>query len=115
MFTSLDSMGKVSLMMDLISQRQRALGSNLANVDTPGYVRQDIAFGQYLSTMNSPLETRLSEKLGPSGIAPDRSEEPINAANELLKIQENSIFYTMATRRMSNIVTEMKTVINVGK
>ena len=115
MFTSLGSMGKVSLMMDLIAQRQRALGSNLANVDTPGYVRQDIEFSQYLSSMNSPLETRLSEKLGPSGIAPDRSEEPINAANELLQIQENSIFYTMATRRMSNIVTEMKTVINVGK
>lgn len=115
MYTSLDSMGKVSLMMDLISQRQRALGSNIANVNTPGYIRQDIEFGQYLSIMNSPLETRLSEKLGPSAIATDHSEEPVNAANELLKIQENSILYSMATRRMSNIVTEMKTVINVGK
>ena len=33
MYTSLDSMGKVSLMMDLIAQRQKALGSNIANVD----------------------------------------------------------------------------------
>ena len=108
-------MGKVSLMMDLISQRQRALGSNVANVDTPGYIRQDINFGQYLSTMNSPLETRLSEKLGPSAIATDQEEGLINSANELLQMQENSILYSMATRRMSNIVTEMKTVINVGK
>ena len=115
MYTSLDSMGKVSLMMDLISQRQRALGSNVANVNTPGYIRQDIEFGQYLSTMNSPLETRLSEKLGLSAIAMDRTEEPVNAANELLQLQENSILYSMATRRMTNIVTEMKTVINVGK
>ena len=115
MYTSNDSMNKVSLMMNLISQRQRALGSNIANVNTPGYIRQDIEFGQYLSTMNSPLETRLSEKLGPSGIAMDRSEEPVNAANEILKLQENSILYSMATRRMTNIVTEMKTVINVGK
>lgn|SRR5574344_54307 len=115
MYTSLDSMGKVSLMMDLISQRQRALGSNVANVDTPGYIRQDINFGQYLSTMNSPLETQLSEKLGPSAIATDRSEEKVNPANELLQMQENAILYTMATRRMSNLVTEMKTVINVGK
>ena len=104
MYTSLDSMGKVSLMMDLISQRQRALGSNIANVDTPGYIRQDIDFGQYLSTMNSP-----------SAIATDQEEGPINSANELLQMQENSILYSMATRRMSNIVTEMKTVINVGK
>ncbi|MBQ8459053.1 hypothetical protein IJ541_03000 [bacterium] len=115
MYTSLDSMGKVTLMMDLISQRQRALGSNVANVDTPGYIRQDIDFGQYLSTMNSPLETKLSEKLGPSAIAMDQGEERVNPANELLKMQENSILYSMATRRMSNIVTEMKTVINVGK
>ena len=62
MYTSLDSMGKVSLMMDLISQRQRALGSNIANVDTPGYIRQDINFGQYLSTMNSPLESKFGRR-----------------------------------------------------
>ena len=46
MYTSLDSFGKVTLMMDLIAQRQKALGSNLANVDTPGYIRQDLDFGQ---------------------------------------------------------------------
>ncbi len=115
MFTSLDSMGKVSLMMDLITQRQRALGSNLANVDTPGYVRRDINFGDYLSSMNSPLETQLSERLGPSGVIEERRYEEIDPANELMEIQQNSLLYTMATRRMSNIITEMKTVINVGK
>lgn len=115
MFTSLDSMGKTSLMLDLISQRQRALGSNLANVDTPGYVRRDVNFGDYLSSMNSPLETKLSEKLGPSGVIDERKYEEIDPANELMEIQQNSLFYTMATRRMSNIITEMKTVINVGK
>ncbi len=115
MFTSLDNMGKVSLMMDLIAQRQRALGSNLANIDTPGYVRRDINFSDYLGSMNSPLETKLSEKLGPSGIIEEKQHEEIDPANELMQLQENSIFYTMATRRMSNIITEMKTVINVGK
>ena len=39
----------------------------------------------------------------------------IDMAEELAEIQKNSIMYTMATRRMSNIITEMKTVINVGK
>lgn len=115
MYTPFDSMGKVSLMMDLIAQKQRALGSNIANVDTPNYIRQDIDFGQYLSTMNSPLETKLSEKLGPSAVTTLRGEEPVNAANELIAVQENSILYSMAARRMSNIITEMKTVINVGK
>ena len=115
MFTSLDSMGKVSLMMDLISQKQRALGANLANMDTPGYVRRDINFGDYLNSMNSPLETKLSEALGPSGVIEERQYEEIDPAQELMKIQENALLYTMATRRMSNLITEMKTVINVGK
>ena len=115
MYTSLDSMGKTNLMMDLISQRQRALGSNVANVDTPGYVRRDIDFSQYLGSMNSPLETQLSTKLGPSGILEEKQPREIDIAEELAEMQKNSLLYTMATRRMSNIITQMKTVVNVGK
>jgi flagellar basal body rod protein FlgB len=115
MFTPLDGMGKVNMMLDLISQRQRALGSNLANIDTPGYVRRDIDFGEYLSTMNSPLETKLSDALGPSGIIEERRFEEIDPANELMQLQQNSLMYTIAARRMTNIITAMKTVINVGK
>lgn len=114
-FTPMDSIGQTSLMMDLISQRQKALGANLANVDTPGYVRKDIDFGQYLGTMNSPLETKLSSALGPSGVVEERNYEEINPANELMELQKNSLLYSMATRRMSNIITQMRTVINVGK
>ena len=114
-YTSLDPMNKASLMLDLISQRQRVLGSNIANVDTPGYVRKDIDFSTYLGSMNSPLETKLSTSLGPSGVIEDRQKQEIDMAEELAEIQKNSIMYTMATRRMSNIITEMKTVINVAK
>ena len=114
-FTSIDSMGKTSLMLDLITQKQRVLGTNVANVDTPGYVRKDINFSQYLGTMNSPLETKLSTALGPSGVIEDRKHQEIDIAEELTEMQKNSLLYSMATRRMSNIITEMKTVINVGK
>lgn len=114
-FTALDSMGKTSLMLDLISQRQRALGANVANVDTPGYVRKDIDFSQYIGSMNSPIETKLSTSLGPSGVIEDRRGKEIDIAEELSEMQKNSLMYTMATRRMSNIITEMKTVLNVGK
>ena len=114
-FTALDSMGKTNLMLDLISQKQRALGSNVATVDTPGYVRRNVDFSQYLGSMNSPIETKLSTALGPSGVIEDRREQEIDIAEELAEMQKNSLMYTMATRRMSNIITEMKTVINVGK
>lgn len=115
MFSPSNSIGKVELMLDLISQRQVALGSNLANIHTPGYVRRDIDFQEYLGSMNSPLETKLSQRLGPSAIIEVKTGEEIKADKELMEIQNNAILYTMATRRMSNIITEMKTVINVGK
>ena len=99
----------------MVSQRQRALGSNIANVDTPGYVRRDIDFSQYLGSMNSPIETKLSTALGPSGVIEDRRKQEIDIAEELSEVQRNSLMYTMATRRMSNIITQMKTAINVGK
>ena len=114
MYTPVDSFGKVNLIMDLVSQRQSALSANLANIDTPGYVRKDIAFSQYLGSMNSPLETQLSSKLGPSAVIQDRESGPIDTARELTEMQKNSILYTVATKQMSALITEMKTVINVG-
>ena len=45
----------------------------------------------------------------------DRTRGEIDIAEEFAEIQKNSLMYTMATRRMSNIITQMKTVINVGK
>lgn len=115
MYTPVESTGKINLMLDLIAQRQRAIGSNLANIDTPNYVRKDIDFQTYLGTMNSPLETQLSAMLGPSGVIEERENEKVDFANELNAMQQNSLLYTMATRRMSSLITEMKTVINVGK
>ena len=114
-YTSMDALGKTGLMLDLISQKQRALGANVANVDTPGYVRRDVNFSQYLGSMNSPLETQLSTKLGPSAIIDDRENQEIDIAHEFTEIQKNSLLYSVATRRMSNIINQMKTVINVGK
>ncbi len=114
-YGALDSIGRTSLMMNLIAQKQRALGSNLANVDTPGYVRRDIDFSQYLGGGTEDLETKLARKMGPSPMQQYEQNVEINPADELTEMQKNSILYTMATRRMSNIITQMKTVINVGK
>ena len=114
MYNPRSSMQRCNLMLDLVAQRQRALGMNIANVDTPGYVRKDIDFADYLGSMGSRLETDLSAKLGPSGVI-EKQESGVDVTQELAKMQENSILYTMATREMSSIITQMKTVLSVGK
>lgn len=100
--------------LDLIAEKHKALTSNLANMDTPNYRRKDISFAQYLGTASSPLETALSAKMGPSPVTVQTSNERIDAANELSEIQKNSLLYTVAARRMTSLITEMKTVINMG-
>lgn len=115
-FQSINSMDNAGVMLDLIAKRQKALGENLANVDTPGYVRKDVDFGQCLSSIGgNSLESQLTSKFGPSPVMEQSGSETVNTANELIQIQKNSILYTMATRQMSSIITQMKTAINVGK
>jgi len=114
-WAALGCIGKTSLTLDLIAQRQRDLGSNLANVDTPGYVRRDLDFSQYLGGATASLETKLAQKIGPSPMFDYEQNVDINPAQELTEMQKNSLLYTVATRRMSNIINQMKTVINVGK
>lgn len=112
---SIDPMNKTASMLDLIAQRQKALGENLANIDTPGYTRRDVDFSQCLGKTDSSLETRMSAVLGPSNVMQDDVGGQVNPAHELLELQKNSILYTMATREMSSMITQMKTVVNVGK
>ena len=114
MYTPKDPIVKTNLMLDLISQRQRALSTNLANMDTPNYVRKDISFDQYLGTMNNPLETELSIKLGPSGLIEEQGVG-VDPTYELAEMQKMSILYSVASRKMSALITEMKTAAGVGR
>ena len=104
---------KAQLMLDLIANRQEAIAGNIANMDTPNYVRKDVEFFQYLNTMNGSLETKLSQKLGPSGVMEPR-EQTLSVTDELAIAQKNSMLYSVAARQMTSVVNEMKTVINVG-
>ncbi len=114
MYSPVNSIEKSQLLLDLIAARQEAVSANIANMDTPNYVRKDVEFSQYLNTMNSNLETKLSQKLGPSGVMEPQSQT-LSAEDELALMQKNSILYAVAARQMSNTITELKTVINVGK
>lgn len=106
--------GKTLHVLDLIGERQKALSCNLANMDTPNYRRKDISFSQYLGGSAGSLETALSAKMGPSPVTVQTSNEKVNPATELSEMQKNSILFTVATRRMNSLITEMKTVINMG-
>lgn len=109
-----DPIQKATLMLDLIANRQEAISGNIANMDTPNYVRKDIEFSQYLNTMNGSLETNLSKKLGPSGVI-EAKEQTLSVTDEMAIMQKNSMLYGTAAKHLSAVIREMKTAINVGK
>lgn len=106
--------GRTLNALDLIAERQKALSSNLANMDTPNYQRKDISFSQYLGGTANPLETKLAAALGSSPVTIQTTNEKIDPATELSEMQKNSLLYTVAARRMTSLITEMRTVINMG-
>jgi len=114
-FNPVDSFSKTSQLLSLVAKRQKLLSTNVANVDTPGYVRQDLDFAACLGNASGPLETKLSQMMGTTSIVSQDSQEGVHVPDELIGMQENSLIYTMATRRMTNVVALMKTVLNVGK
>lgn len=116
MFESVRTITSATNALNLIAQKQKVLGENLANVDTPGYVRKDVDFAQHLGPSGlSSLENKLNRKFGDSPTYSHSTGEIVNSANEIMELQKNSMMYTMATRQMSSVITQMKTAINVGK
>ncbi len=109
-----NSISRTMHAMDLIAERHKALATNLANMHTPNYRRKDISFSQYLGGTSNVLETKLAAKMGPSPVTVETSDERVNPAMELSEMQKNSMLYAVAVRRMTSLITEMKTVINMG-
>ena len=104
-------------LLGLISQRQEALGDNVANMHTVGYRRKDVDFSQYLnnSTSCSTLEVKTMEKYGPAPIASSNSTgENKTTEEELVLMQENYMLYNAAVKELASAITEIKTVLNVS-
>ena len=110
----LNPIDKSQMILDAISKKQEVMAANVTNANTPGYVRRDVSFNQILATANSPLETKLSEKIGPNPFFLDEDGQ-VDLKQELVEMQKNSMYYAVATRRMTSVITQMRTVTNVGK
>ena len=100
--------------LEVIGIKQEAIAENLANVNTPGYQRRNVNFADYMTTHNNPLETKLSEKLGPSRTWIERDGE-VAPAQELMDMNKTQVFYTVATRQMTSVIQQLKQVTQVGR
>ena len=93
-------LGKV---LDGAALRQRVLAHNLANLNTPGYTRQDVEFRQILAdAVKSKSETALAQaspRVQEDTTAPVRPDgNNVSLQTELGYIAGNGLLYDFATR-----------------
>lgn len=110
---SLESTGKI---LSMLGNKQKIIGENLANVDTPGYTKKTMSFADYMSPDMNGLEKKINAKFGTPSIAGvSTTGQTVNMAEEIVDMQQNSMMYSLAVRRMSSAITEMKSAINMGR
>lgn len=106
-------------LLDVSHAKQVALSSNLANVETPGYKRQDISVDfdaqlRNLASKNDLAAIRdlrydtITDTTSPS-VRPDGNN--VQMDNELLLMQKNSVQYEFLTQYTSNSLKQLKMAI----
>jgi flagellar basal-body rod protein FlgB len=103
--------------LDLINHKQGIVSHNLANANTPGYSAKSVAFSDLMAMENSPFETGLSKKMG--HLKPEEMVEgtghPVNIHEEMIEMQRNNLYFSMATRRLSSVITALKSSAQIGR
>ena len=118
--------------MDRLSQRQKIVSSNLANIDTPGYRTKEITFHaaiDELLTEPSVGKLRLtrerhidaenfeppSKVFEPKGLLERADRNNVDIDKEMMKISETSIGYSMMTQMLRGKYHKLTNSINEGR
>ena len=106
-------------LLDAAALRQEAIASNIANAETPGYRRLDIApdFADQLKAQiragdldrAAELKPKLVEDIHARTVRPDGNTVEIE--NELLAMNRNSVEYEFLTEVVSRNIKQLKMAI----
>lgn len=107
-------------LLDVSHSRQQLLAGNLANIETPGYKRQDIQanFAQELQRVArsndvrriQELEVRSVTDLNSPNVRADGNNVQVD--QELLEMQKNAVQYEFLAEYASNSLNRLKTAIS---
>ncbi|MGE0201434.1 MAG: flagellar basal body rod protein FlgB [Candidatus Melainabacteria bacterium] len=110
-----NSLGKIEHALGTISEYQRVISNNIANVQTPGYRAQKMNFADVLSAQNNPFETSLSRRMGSSRVDIATTGQPVDLQHEMIEMQKNNLYYNMATRWAATYFRNLRTASQIGR
>lgn len=106
--------------LDLVELRQRAIQDNLANLETPGYKRMDVA-PSFTSALERAVASRdhhaitgLKPELAvdQSAVATSPDGNTVDLERELLAMNKNSLAHTLQTQLITGSLVRLKLAIN---
>jgi flagellar basal-body rod protein FlgB len=105
--------------LDAVALRQEAIASNIANLETPGYKRVDLApsftteldracasgNGQQIAS----LKPTLTEDT--TAVANSQDGNTVNLENEMMQLNQNTMAHTLESQLLSNMLLRLKMAI----
>lgn len=98
--------------LDLLSERQKLVASNVANLDTPGYKTRDIDF-QF--EFESQLKGGAPNVLQTTGLTVKNDGNNVSLDRETRLLAENAMRFNFVTNLMKNELRMVKQAIAEGK
>lgn len=105
--------------LDAVALRQEAINNNLANLETPGYQRVDLApnFEQELEKATASNDPQQISSLSPSlavdstAKAVSKDGNTVNLEQELMRMNQNAMTHSLETQMVSNLLAKMRLAI----
>lgn len=86
--------------LDGVTQQQAAIAGNLANVQTPGYVAQDVTFQQSLQqALENGGTASISESPSSAAVAADGND--VSLTTELVDAEQSTLQYQAITSSLN--------------
>jgi flagellar basal-body rod protein FlgB len=105
--------------LDAIAVRQQAIGNNIANLETPGYKRIDLApsFRNELDRacasgdpqQIAALKPTLAQD--PNAVANSKDGNSVNLESEMMQLNQNTMAHTVETQMLSSLLMRLKMAI----
>jgi flagellar basal body rod protein FlgB len=97
----------LNTLISAVGDRQQILANNLTNVNTPGYIRQDLDFGQVMKGLQHEGPNKDIDGIINKAIYQDTNNKS-SYEKELAEMAENHLKYVLLTRINGHIYKHME-------
>jgi flagellar basal-body rod protein FlgB len=105
--------------LDAVALRQEAINNNLANLETPGYKRVNLApnFEQELEKATASNDPQQISSLSPSlavdtaATSSSKDGNTVHLEQELMRMNQNAVTHSLETQVVSTMLSKMRLAI----